>query len=202
MKNQVNILKNLESKEKQIKQKLIATVVIFFMFVMVATSIEQFSFVKAAQDTANLIQNLTAGSLATSCFPDCGFNDQVAGTGVNSLCNFEMVNAQDYRGSGAGWSVTGWSTNLVNGAGGNLHIPNTRMYWLPAGAIHAFNGASTSDIATYSALQDFSAARTLANSATNAGMGYYNLPNTTLNVVIEVTDYFADYNATLTIDIT
>ena len=83
-----------------------------------------------------------------------------------------------------------------------MHIPNSRIWWLPADAVHAFNGAATTDIQTYSALADLSAARTLFNAAVNAGMGYYNVPNTTLNVVIATTDYFADYNATLTIDIT
>ncbi|MFH1598388.1 MAG: hypothetical protein ABIB97_04985 [Patescibacteria group bacterium] len=202
MKKNVNFLKKLEKKEKQIKQKLIATVVIFFMFVMVATSIEQFSFIRAATDTANLIQNITGGSLATSCLGDCGFNDQVAGAGINSLCNFEVVNAQDYRGTGAGFSVTGWSTPLANGAGGNLLIPNTRIYWTPADSFFSWNGASNTGMDTVSTTLDLSAARTLLNTAVNAGMGYYNVPNTTLNVVIATTDYFADYNATLTIDIT
>jgi len=179
----------------------VATIVIFFMFVMVATSIEQFSLVKAATDTADLFQNIAGGDLDVTCLDECLFNQATAGTATNSLCNFEVVNAQDYRGSGAGWSVTGWSTNLVNGAGGNLEIPNTRMFWTPADAFHAYNGASVTGMDAKDTTEDFSAARTLLNTAINAGMGYYNIPNTSLNVVIEATDYYADYNATLTIDI-
>lgn len=182
--------------EQKIKQKILATLVIFFMFVMIGGTIDQFSIIRAATDTANLLQNIVSGDLFVQAQGDVGFNDQAAGTGINSLANLTVVNVIDNTGSAAGWDCVGGSTNFINGAGGNLILPNLRLMWAPG-------DIDGPDLTGVAAGPDYTGnfgdgTLTLINAASGYGSGSYNIANTSLNILIETGDYAEDYNATLT----
>ncbi|MBU1148723.1 hypothetical protein KKI23_01395 [Patescibacteria group bacterium] len=203
MKQKQDFLKDLEKKEKQIKQKIVATIVVFFMFMMVLGTTSQFNLIDFTQASSNMIQNVTPGSLAISSPAEIGFNDADAGVPASSLANLSMVNVQDYRGTGAGWAATGYSSVFANGLLGTVTIPNTRVYWDPDGEWYSYNSASNSDMDGHAGIVMLNTPQTILNAAAalGAGMGYYNIPNTTLNVVIQAADEALDYNATLTLTV-
>ena len=182
--------------EQKIKQKILATLVIFFMFVMIGGTIDQFSIIRAATDTANLLQNIISGALFVQAQGDVGFNDQTAGTGLNSLANLTVVNVIDNTGTLGGWDCVGGSTNFINGASGNLILPNFRLMWAPG-------DLAGSDLNGVAAGADYTGnfgdgTLTLINAAAGYGSGAYNIANSTLNLLIESGDYAEEYNATLT----
>lgn len=188
------------NQEKKVKQQILAVLVIFFMFIMVFSTIDDFSFVRAVADTTNLLQNIVSGELFVEAPTAIGFNDVAAGTGVNSLANLSVVNVIDNRGSSAGWGCVGGSSNFVNGASGNLIIPNSRLQWAPGD----ITGADLNGVAAgpdYSA--DFSTGSlTLMNAGSGYGSGAYNIANTTYNLMLQVSDYASNYNATFTFTLT
>lgn len=203
MENQVDLLQNLNKKEKQIKQKIVATIVVFFMFMMVLGSTNQFNLIDFTQASSNMIQNVIPGSLDISTPATIAFNNADAGVATSSLANLDVVNVQDYRGTGAGWAAVGNSSVFANGDDGSVTIPATRVYWEPDGEWYSYNGASNSDMEGHAGIVALDSQQTILNAAaaSSAGMGYYNIPNTTLNVVIEAGDEALDYNATLVLSI-
>jgi len=202
MASQVNFLYQLEKKEKQLKQKIISLIVIFFMFLSLMSVTGKLNFVRAESNLVTLKQNIIAGALDLTVMAEVGFNNATAGTAANSLANMAVFNVQDYRGSGAGWTVTGYSSPLVNGTDTGTTIPNTRIYWEPSTSFFGLNGASNTSITKYSTLVMLNTAQTIITAASTAGKGFYNIPNTTLNVVIQAGDLTADYNALLTMTLT
>ena len=170
-------------KKKQLKQRIVATLIVVFMFLMISGSINTRNAM--ANDTTNLIQNFVAGTLSLESSASVGFNDISLGSGgANSLGNLAIVNARDYTGTGTGWSVTGQMNNmLTSGAGGLNKIANSVIAWDPQTAtLYGLEGASTSGIAKGTALY-FSAIRTLVNAGAGYGLGNYVLNGTTMNIV-------------------
>jgi len=198
MRDSINFHSQLEKKEKKLKQKIVSLIVIFFMFLSLMSVTGKLNFVRAESNVVQLKQNIVAGQLDLTVMAEVGFNNATAGTAANSLANMSVFNVEDGTGTGAGWSVTGYSSNLVNGTDTATLIPNTRIYWQPSDGFFGLNGASNTNVTKYSSLVMLNTAQTIITAAATAGMGKYNVPNTTLNVVIQAGDLTADYNAVLT----
>lgn len=172
-----------EIKKNQIKQRIIATLVVFFMFVMISGSINTRNAM--ANDVTNLIQNFVAGIHSLEASATIGFNDISLGSGgTNSLGNLVIVNARDYTGTGSGWSVTGSMNDMyTSGSGGLNKIVNSVIAWNPQTAtLYGLEGASTSGIAKGTHLY-FSAIRTLVNAGSTYGLGNYRFNGTEMNIV-------------------
>jgi len=194
--------KYMGAKIKETKQKIVAVIIILFMFMMVAGSLEIKQFVLAANtDTTNMFQNIVAGTLDMDAVASAAFNNITAGTSDNSMANLEVVNVRDYRGTGAGWQVTATSSNFVNGASGTAIIPNSRLK-VVCGDLVGYNGADTTGVAACSYAGNFGdGARSIVNAAATAGEGAYNLYNNTLNLLVLATDDAQSYNAVLSFTI-
>jgi hypothetical protein len=189
----------MKTKKQQIKQKIVATLVVLFMFVMVFGSINV-GFINAIGTNTTLIQNLIAGSLSMEAPATIGFNDINLGSPINSLANMIQVNARDFRGIGNAWSVTGTMNNLTTAGAGVNNISNTVIAWAP-GASFADNGSNAGT--AVGAAGYFDSARTLFNTSVNNGMGNYKIVNTTMNVVYNGNPNFVagTYQNTMTMTI-
>ena len=189
----------MEIRKQQIKQKIIATLVVVFMLVMIAGVVRVWD-ARAIGDNTVLEQVITAGTLSLESPEQVNFNSTTAGTSVNSLANLVQVNMRDYRGTGAGWTAVGSANNMV--AGNGAIIPNYRLRWAP-GDIFALDGASNSGVAPGpDYIGNFGdGVRTLANTSSNNGLGNYVINGTTLNLLIEASDVTGTYQNTLTLTI-
>jgi hypothetical protein len=175
----IKTLVKMKTKKQQTKQKIIATFIILFMFIMIFGSVSV-DFTSAIGTNTTLIQNLIAGALSMEAPATIGFNNINIGSAINSLANMTVVNARDYRGSGAAWGVTGTMNDMRATNAGINTISNSVIAWTP-GPAFSDNGSNTGT--AIGAAGYFSAARTLFNTSVNNGMGNYKITNTTLNVV-------------------
>jgi hypothetical protein len=170
-------------KKKQIKQRIVATLIVVFMFLMISGSINTRNAM--ANDVTNLVQNFVAGTLSLESSAAVAFNDISLGSGgTNSLGNLIIVNARDYTGTGTGWSVTGSMNDMyTSGSGGLNKIVNSVIAWNPqAATLYGLEGASTSGIAKGTAGY-FSALKTLFNAGSTYGLGNYRFNGTEMNIV-------------------
>jgi hypothetical protein len=186
----------MKTKKQQTKQKIIATFIILFMFIMIFGSVSV-DLTSAIGTNTTLIQNLIAGALSMEAPTSILFNNINIGTAINSLAMMTQVNARDYRGSGVVWSVSGTMNNLTVVDAGINNISNAVIAWAP-GAYWSDNGTNTG--VALGAAGYFSGARVLFNTSANAGMGNYKIVNTVLNVVYNGRTDFMDgtYQNTLT----
>jgi hypothetical protein len=192
----------METQKQKIKQKIVATLVIAFMFAMVSSCFIIPQSQAATTWGTNLIQNLIAGQLSVDSLFNLGFNDLTVGVAANSLANLTVVNMADWRGNGQGWTVATSCNALTTAAVGVNTLANTVIF-INTGTLGVVNGSATGVATTGAASwRDLSALRTLVNTAvaSNAGMGSYNLANTTLNVVYNgrADQKAGTYQATLT----
>ena len=176
-----------------------ATFVALFMFVMVFGSIN-IDFTSATGTNTDLIQNILPGVLSMEAPLSIAFNNINLGTAINSLANMTQVNARDYRGTGAAWTVTGTMNNLTTTGAGVNNISNAAIAWAP-GALWADNGTNTGTAVGTAGY--FTSVRTLFNTSVNNGMGNYKIVNTTMNVVYNGNPNFVagTYQNTLTMTI-
>jgi hypothetical protein len=189
----------MKTKKEVIKQKIIATIVVVFMFSMIYGTIN-IKNTEAIGSNTTLTQNLINGDLSMEAPTAIAFNNLAMGTAINSLANMNQVNARDFRGTGAAWSVTATMNNLTTAGAGINNISNAVIAWAPA-AYFSDNGTNTGTALGTAGY--FSAARTLFNTSVNNGMGNYKIVNTTLNVVYSgATNYVAGtYANTMTMTI-
>jgi hypothetical protein len=171
-----------EIKKQQIKQKIIATLVVVFMLVMIA-GVVKFPALADQNSYTNLIQNFVTGTLSVEAPASLAFNNISIGIATNSLANMDYVNFRDYRGSGAGWSLTGTMNNmLTSGAGARNFVSNGNIAWFPQSAtLIGLEGSSTTGIAKGSD-GFFNALRTLANAGATYGMGNYRINSLNINI--------------------
>jgi hypothetical protein len=174
----------MKTKKQQIKQRIVATLVTAFMFIMISGCYNVPNLFAATGVNVTLIQNIIAGQLSIDSLSTLGFNDLTVGVAANSLGNLSVVNMQDWRGNGQGWSVSAYCNALTTTATGVNTIANTSIF-INAGSVQAVNGSLTGVAASGIGWQDLSSPRTLVNTGTalNYGMGSYNLANTMINVV-------------------
>lgn len=189
----------MKTRRQEIKQKIVATLVVFFMLTMISGVIN-LKNVQAIGDDTTLQQVLTGGSLSLESPTQVNFNSQTAGTGVNSLANIVQVNMRDYTGTGGGWAATATANAMT--AANAATIPNTRLSWAP-GDIYALDGASNDGV---TAGPDYSGnfgdgARNLTGASSGNGQGNYVINGTALNLLITADDYQGTYQNTLTLTI-
>ena len=173
----------MNPKRQQIKQQIAATLIISFMALMVFGSVEV-ADLSAAVNNVTLIQNLVAGTLQLEAPTSKGFNDLTVAVAGNSLANLDQVNVRDFRGTGAGWTLSGTMNNMLTSAaagGGSNEISNAVIAWAP-GTYYALDGGSNTGVSAGTA-GFFSAARTLLTATANNGMGNFVMNGTVLNVV-------------------
>jgi hypothetical protein len=169
----------MKTKKHEIKQRIAATLIAVFMFIMIFGSVSV-DFTSAIGTNTTLIQNLLAGTLSMEAPATIGFNNINIGSAINSLANMTQVNARDYRGSGAPWGITGTMNDMRATNAGINTIANTVIAWDPGDSV-ADNGSNTGTAVGLAGY--FDSARVLFNTSTNNGMGNYRIYNTVLNVV-------------------
>jgi hypothetical protein len=176
----------MKTKKQQTKQQIVATLIILFMMFMIFGTLDVPS-TSATVTTTNLIQNVVggAGGLGHEAMRNVIFNDITLGSATNSLANMLQTNVWDFRGSGAGWSITGVCNNLFTAASGiNWFNNSTQIAWDPSvGTIVPISGATTS--MTLGTAGYFSAVRTLVTAPAGYGMGNYRVNNVVFNVVYD-----------------
>ena len=172
----------MKTKKQQIKQQIAATIVVFFMMVMVFGS--RSDLCSAIGNNTTLTQNIVTGAMSMEISTtNLVFSDLTVGIAANSVGNVTQVNMRDYRGSGAGWTVSAVLNNLTasNGVAGINNISNAAINWLP-GAMYALDGGSNSGVQLGTG-GTFATAQTLINSSANNGMGNYKVVNTMINIL-------------------
>ena len=189
----------LENKIKEIKQKIVAVLVISVMFALVFTTLNlNPNYVRAA--TSNVVLNVAAGTLSIDSSQNVSLGSAGAGSSLNvSLANL-MVNVKDFAGDGLNWAATVYSSNFTNGTGGTKIIPNTRFQVRPnEGTIYNAGTSSCSTTATGTPC-GLSTVCALFNG-NPAATGECRLNAVNLNLQILSTDQTASYNATLTLTV-
>lgn len=194
-------LSKMKTKKQTIKQRIVATTVMLFMLLMLFGVLDPNITLAGANTTTNLIQNVVAGALGHSAMQNLVFTDINIGTASNTTSNMTQTNVWDYRGSGVGWSVTGYCNNLTinNAAAGVNNISNANIYWNPApGTIVNLSGVSTG--ITLGTLNPLNYSRTLVTASGGNGMGNYRVYNVMLNVVYDgrIDQLAGTYQAVLT----
>jgi len=171
----------MKTKRLVIKQKIMATLVVIVMLVMVFSTLEY----KRILADSNVLVNVevSAGTLSMSTVTAFNLSGITVGTATNSKNNLLVVNAIDYRGTGAGWTVAMYASNfnIVNRATGTNNLSNAVAYITP-GTLGNYNSASHTGIAV-GAAGALSASRTLFNAGSTYGMGAYYLGNSEYNLV-------------------
>jgi hypothetical protein len=174
--------RGMKTKKQTIQQKIVATTVVLFMLFMMFGSLN-LPGTSAAGTTTNLIQNIVAGGagLGHSAMMNLVFTDFTVGVGSNSTTNMVQTNVWDYRGTGAGWQITGYANNLSTAATGNNNFTNSNITWYPAGgAIIAVSGSTTG--ITLGVASNLDGSRNMIGASVGNGMGNYRVNNVVINV--------------------
>jgi hypothetical protein len=188
----------VESRIKEIKQKIVAVLVLSVMFALVFTTLNLNPNYSQAAET-NVELSITAGTLSIDSM-DVDLGSTGAGTSQNvSLDNLD-VNVKDFAGDGLAWDATIYSSNFVNGGSGTLIIPNTRFQVRPNEGTIFNAGGSVCDETAKSNPCGLSASCALFNGST-AATGECRLNEVNLNLQVLATDATEDYNATLTLSV-
>ncbi|PIP04789.1 MAG: hypothetical protein COT24_02985 [Candidatus Kerfeldbacteria bacterium CG08_land_8_20_14_0_20_40_16] len=190
---------SLENRIKEIKQKIVAVLVISVMFALVFTTLNlNPNFAGAA--TTNVTINIAAGTLSIESTGTVSLGSTGAGSSTNVSLNNLMVNVKDFAGDGLNWAATVYSSNFTNGAGGSKIIPNTRFQVRPnEGTIYNAGTSSCSTTASGTPC-GLSSSCALFNGNPSA-TGECRLNAVNLNLQVLTTDPTADYNATLTLSV-
>lgn len=172
----------MQTRKKQIKQKIIAVLVATFMFVMLYGTISIKNSL-GVDDTTNLIQNFIAGTLGIESPASLGFSNLTIGVAANSHANMDYVNFRDYRGGSGNWSLTGGMNNmLTSGAGARNFFSNGNIAWFPQNlTLIGLEGSSTSGIAKGSD-GFFDSLRTLVNASVDNGLGNFRVNSLNFNI--------------------
>jgi len=174
----------METRKKQLKQKIIATLVVVFMFAMISGTVNPIR-VRAIGDNTLLQANVQGGTLSLDSPEQANYATVTLNASAQTTtANLIQVNMRDPRGSGAGWTTIGACNDMK--AGTNT-ISNAYIDWAP-GTVYALDGASNTGVA---AGADYAGnfgdgSRTLANTALSAGdgMGNYVINGTIMNLQI------------------
>jgi len=199
MKNKKKFIITIERNIQQIRQKIVAALVLSVMFALIFTTLNLNPHSGNAA-TSNVLLNLAAGTLSIESTPDVDLGTTGAGSSTNiSLANL-MVNVKDFAGDGLNWAATVYSSNFTNGTGGTKIIPNTRFQVRPnEGTIYNAGTSSCSTTATGTPC-GLSTVCALFNG-NPAATGECRLNAVNLNLQILSTDQTASYNATLTLTV-
>jgi len=198
----------METKIKKLKELIISLTIILVMVVMVFGKLI-FSNVRwvwaANQFNTTLEEVITGADLGTSAPTQVNFAGfTINGFGTNVTADMDNVNVWDLRGTGASWSLTSVTNDMVGTgllAPGNM-ITNAYINISSAGGITGLGGSDTSGIALGGSTGSFAdAAMTIANASANNGMGNYVINDTTLQATILSNNKAGTYQSTLTITV-
>ncbi|OGI27965.1 MAG: hypothetical protein A2184_02600 [Candidatus Moranbacteria bacterium RIFOXYA1_FULL_44_7] len=172
----------METRKKQIKQKIFAVLIATFMFTMLFGAVSVRNSL-AVDDATNLIQNFVAGTLGIESPASLGFVDLTIGIAANSHANMDYVNFRDYRGGSGNWSLTGGMNDMFTStAGARNFLSNGNIAWFPQNlTLIGLEGSSTSGIAKGSDGY-FDSLRTLVNSGVDYGLGNYRVNSLNFNI--------------------
>lgn len=198
----------MKKEIKKIKEQIISLFIILVMFTMVFGKLVFYNVqqvLAANQANTTLQEVITGADLGTSAPSQVNFAGfTITGVGANVTADMDNVNVWDLRGTGASWSLTSITNNMVGSgltAPGNM-ITNAYVNISAAGAITGLGGSSTSGIALGGSTGNFAnGAMTIANSSTNNGMGNYIVNNTALQATILASNKAGTYQSTLTITV-
>ena len=191
----------MEIRKKQLKQKIIATLVVAFMFAMISGTVNPIR-VRAIGDNTILQAIVQGGTLSLDSPEQANYTTVTLNASVQTTtANLVQVNMRDPRGSGVGWTTIGSCNDM---AAGSNTVANDYIDWAP-GTIYALDGASNTGVA---AGADYTGnfgdgTRTLANTTTDNGdgMGNYVINGTTMNLQIQSDANAGTYQNTLLLTI-
>ena len=191
----------MEIRKRQLKQKIIATLVVVFMFAMISGTVNTVR-VQAYGDNTILQAIVQGGTLSLDSPDQANYTTVTLNAATQTTTtNLVQVNMRDPRGSGAGWTTVGACNDMK--AGTNT-IANAYIDWAP-GTVYALDGASNTGVA---AGEDYignfgDSLRTLANTALSSGdgMGNYVINGTIMNLKIKSDVNAGTYQNTLLLTI-
>jgi hypothetical protein len=190
----------MKNKKKIYQQKIAATLVVFFMLVMVYGSFNT-THVWAIGSNTTLQAIVGSGTLTLDSPTQVNFAAiNVGVTNADTTANIPQLNIRDARGSGSGWTVVGAANSMQ--AGNGATISNARLRWAP-GSIFALDGASNAGVTVASAyVGNFAdGVRSLASATANNGTGNFVMNGTIVNLTITPATAATTYQNTLTITI-
>ncbi|AKM84834.1 TPA: hypothetical protein DHW58_00005 [Patescibacteria group bacterium] len=135
MKNKITLF--LRKQAEVNRQALVLGAVLFFTGLM-STGIV--SMVRAATDNTNVSLNVAAGALSVTAPAQLNFNQGTSTPGGTAIMNTgtgNIIETNDPRGTGAGWTLSGYYNNIFENADKsvNLKINDTgsvlRALWKP-----------------------------------------------------------------------
>lgn len=160
----------MATRRLEIKQRIMAMFVIVIMLIMIFSTLE---YKRILADSVTMSQTVSGVALSMSTVASLTMNSAITiGTATNSLGNLNIINAIDYRGTGAGWTVSMYTSNwnqLAREAGTN-NLSNDITYITPPLTFGKYNGASGDGMAIGTICQ-LDSACTILNASTNNGMG-------------------------------
>lgn len=170
----------MKNSKQEVKQKIAATTVLIFMLSMMFGSLN-LPGALATVTTTNLIQNFAGGTFGHQAQQNLVFTQITVGTASNTTSNMLQTNVWDFRGTGAGWSISGVCNDMLTSAVGVNMLNASTIRWNPAGAtVTALSGVTTG--ITNGTLQTLETSRTLISATSNNGMGNYRMWNVLLNI--------------------
>lgn len=178
---------------KTIKQQIISVLIIFFMFLMIFSTVK----VGLAANTGdtNLVQNIVSGSLDMTAPDSLDWTDvTLNGSQQYSNVYLDGVNVVDYRGGdGDGWTLTVYANNLVAGTN-NISI-EARLNVDPGNITSDDGGTNASN---FMMANNATTQSTLLSAAAGNGTGVTNIDNSLFKLNIEAGDAAGEYTAVMT----
>jgi hypothetical protein len=191
----------METGKKQIRQKIIATLVVAFMFAMISGTMNPIR-VRAIGDNTILEAIVQGDSLSMESPTQANYVTVTLNASTQTTtANLVQVNMRDPRGTGEGWTTIGSCNDM---AAGSNSISNVYIDWAP-GTIYALDGASNTGVA---AGADYTGnfgdgSLTLANTTVDSGdgMGNYVINGTIMNLEVQSDVKAGTYQNTLLLTI-
>jgi len=200
MENKVRKLLKLSAEKN--RQVLILGSVLFFAGLM---STGVISMVRAATDNTNVSLNVAAGTLSVTAPTQLNFNQGSStpgGTAIMYTGTGNIIETNDPRGSGVGWTLSGYYNNIFENAdkSKNLKINDggtLRALWQPNNVVIQNNTGQSGDV-QQSVMNNFNNIGAgnklpMAVAASGNGQGTFNYVNLQFNYNISAEATATDY---------
>lgn len=200
---QTKVSNSLRLSAEKNRQVLILGTVLFFVGLM---STGVVSMVRAATDNTNVSLNVAAGTLSITAPTQLNFNQGTSTPGGTAIINTgtgNVIETNDPRGTGAGWTISGYYNNIFENADKslNLKINDTgailRALWKPNAMTIQNNTGTTGDVqeSVMNNFPNIGAGNKLpmAVAASGNGQGTFNYVNLQFNYNVALDATAADY---------
>ena len=186
-------MSQVKKEIKIIKEQIVAALILFFMFVMIFSTVN-LGFAANVANT-NLAQNILAGTLDMTAPGNLNFTNVILnGSNQNSNTNLNGVNVTDYRGgNGTGWNLTLYAENNLIAGTNNIDI-TARLNVAP-GDVTSDDSAQAGS--NFMMPNDSGNAEALMNAGADCGTGVSNIDNTLFKLLIDSGDTAGDYTAVM-----